>query len=55
MSARIEVLHQKVDELQKAVDFLVNAMDNVALQVQAQNVVLGDIENMIHNIHERGE
>ncbi len=53
MAARIEVLHEKVDRLQESVDLLCNAMDNVALQVQAQNVVLSDIENMTHIINNR--
>lgn len=49
MSARIEVLHEKIDRLQESVDLLHNAMDNV----QSQNVVLGDIENMVHIINNR--
>ena len=59
MSARIEVLHEKVDKLQQSFDLLVgecnslaNVMDNLCMQVQSQNVVLGDIENMIHTIYE---
>ncbi len=52
MSARIEVLHAKVDKLQESVDLLANVMDNLCIQVQSQNVVLGDIENMIHTIYE---
>tara|TARA_R100000951_G_scaffold95653_1_gene84761 strand:+ start:726 stop:917 length:192 start_codon:yes stop_codon:yes gene_type:complete len=49
MAARIEVLHEKVDKLQESVDLLHIAMDNV----QSQNVVLGDIENMVHIINNR--
>ena len=50
--SRIEVLHTKVDKLQESVDLLANVMDNLCIQVQSQNVVLGDIENMIHTIYE---
>ncbi len=51
-SNHIDLLHKKVDKLQESVDILANVMDNLCMQVQSQNVVLGDIENMIHTIYE---